>query len=183
MTFFLIFMLIFPFLIDGYQFINFSCSPTNMTACLIFRKTIFLKGTITNVVVSGILGTFVAYSMLRSRREKAQIHSMHAKIERRLIYQAIFSSVFQLLFFILNYISSIVIEVQVLQVFVYSAQIGYHLQHYALMVTHFVFSPTFKMAFLNFYHLGWLSRHGKSTTISTQSKAAQTKIFVTRNTV
>uniref|UniRef100_A0AC35F1N4 Uncharacterized protein n=1 Tax=Panagrolaimus sp. PS1159 TaxID=55785 RepID=A0AC35F1N4_9BILA len=113
--------------------------------------------------------------MIRSRSVKVQVHSLHAKIERRLIYQAIFCSLFQLVYFILNYLSSLDSNAKVLFIYVNSSTLGYHLQHYAVMITHFIFSPTFKVAFLSFYHLKFLTKDRNTTKIVMLSKGLATQ--------
>ena len=175
-------MCLFPFFIDGYKFFNYTCTIENIFPCLSFRLEYSIKGTFTSIAFSVVLLLFIAFSMYRSHNESVQTHSLHAKIERRLIYQAIFSSIFQLLYFSLNYISSISTDGSNQYFFAYLAHLSYHLQHLALMITHFIFSPTFKNAFLCFYHLEFLSRDGKITNIKALSKSALTKISTPKMT-
>uniref|UniRef100_A0AC34F671 Serpentine receptor class gamma n=1 Tax=Panagrolaimus sp. ES5 TaxID=591445 RepID=A0AC34F671_9BILA len=96
-----IIMLAFPFVIDAYTLFQANCSVSTFSFCLAFRKAYFLKGTIVNAILNGIMIILIGISMYRSRQDKFQATSMHAKTERRLIYQAIFSSIIQLICFAL----------------------------------------------------------------------------------
>ena len=148
-------MILFPFIIGGYELFAIHCSLADIMTCVAFRISFYFKATVVNVVVNCLGILFITFSMYKS--SKLKYHSLQARIERRLIYQAIFSSIFQLIYFLINgvstYFSS---DIRTLYLVGFGSQLIYHFHHYAVMITHFVFSPTFKTAFFNFYHLQFL---------------------------
>ena len=181
MFFIIILMLAFPFIADGYTLISSQCTVENFYQCMAFRVSYYFKGTIVNAAMNGITFALIGFCMFWSRHDKTQLHSTHAKTERRLIYQAIFSSIFQSFCFILKFISanSFGPDVNPFLLYMYVSNIAYHTHHYVVMLTHFILSPTFKMAFLNFYHLGsFFTLKSKTSTIANPSKTvATTKVM------
>ena len=175
MFFIIILMLAFPFAADGYSLFGSNCSVENFMSCLALRKSYYLKGTIINAILNGIIIVLIGFCMYRSRKEKIQTHSTHAKTERRLIYQAIFSSIFQLVYFSFKYASA-VSDGPWFLIFMYVSNIGYHIHHYVVMLTHFILSPTFKAAYLNFYHLGKFIKPSRTFPTTTISKGATIKV-------
>ena len=147
------FLIVFPFLVDGYVLLTIECTDDNPTECLEFRKVYYFKGVIFNSSLTALMIAFIMFSMYKSRKDSIRHESKEGKTEQKLIYQALISSLFQLLYFILNYFSALTENEEKRLVLIYSSDIVYHLQHIGVMCIHFICSPTFLIEFLNFYFL------------------------------
>lgn len=194
MLFLIILMIAFPFIVDGYSLLNSKCTISTYFYCYIYRKSFIIKSAILNGSFMVALVILITASLYISNKNtffsstnnnnNNNSLSIHAITERRLIYQAIFSTFFLLICFALKLGSAITFDFSLAIVFSYLFITIYHIHHLIVMILHFALSPSFKTAFLRFYCLGFLVK-SKTTTVPAISRhLPTTKISSTsRNTV
>ena len=138
-----------PFIIDGYNLATFQLTSSPMSSeRKAFREGYLIRGGMVNLVLTLLVLLFIAFAIYKSRIQAASPIIM--KVERRLIYQALISSIFIINNFALKFYSTKV-EVNHYVLITNISAMTYYFHNASIIITHFIFSPSYRKAFCEFY--------------------------------
>ena len=141
-----ILLILSPFLIDGYPLARYLFTNESIPT---FLQIFFVRVTIFTIVSTVVVFIIVIFTVVKSRN---RTFSVTAKIERWLIFQALVSGILMILSYALPYIRMFIyLDEKSVKILYLVAQCIYNLHTYLVISLHFIFSPKFRKAFIQFY--------------------------------